>query len=269
MLRNFRGEVMADYDYSTPAREYDAGLFPFAQMFDCSDWRAGYSEFWDYERTKVKQFDAFEKEIVKRFEQYQLLLILLRKETPKEAVCQVFEKVNTGGVSLTVFELLTATYAADDFLLREDWAVREKRLKKHWVLRTLQSDDVLQAITLLATRDAGTRALPQRPRQTMPLGSVVSAKTFFVSRLQSINGGRTSSRRDSSGRPDFSTGRKSSVRMISPTVHRSPRLRRSSQCWGAGRERWGHYETRPLVLVWGLWGTLRWGQETRFAKDVP
>jgi hypothetical protein len=153
MLRNFRGEVMADADYSTPAREYAAGLFPFAQMFDCSDWRAGYSEFWDYDRTKVKQFDAFEKEIVKRFEQYQLPLILLRKETPKEAVCQVFEKVNTGGVSLTVFELLTATYAADDFLLRDDWAVREKRLKKHWVLGTLQSDDVLQAITLLATRE--------------------------------------------------------------------------------------------------------------------
>jgi hypothetical protein len=151
VLRNFRGEVIADY--STPAQEYAARFFPFAQMFDCSDWRSGYSECWDYDRTKVKEFDAFEKEVVKRFEQYQLPLILLRKETPKEAVCQVFEKVNTGGVSLTVFELLTATYAADDFLLRDDWAVREKRLKKHWVLGTLQSDDFLQAITLLATRE--------------------------------------------------------------------------------------------------------------------
>lgn len=161
MTRNFRGEVVADY--STPAKEYEASLFPFAQIFDCSDWRAGYSEFWDYDREKVKRFDAFEKEVVKRFEQYQVPLILLRKETPKEAVCQVFEKVNTGGVSLTVFELLTATYAADDFSLRDDWVVREKRLKKHWVLGSSQSDDFLQAVALLTTRarrqksiDAGT-----------------------------------------------------------------------------------------------------------------
>ena len=45
--------------------------------------------------------------------------INLDKSTPKEAVCQVFEKVNTGGVTLTVFELLTATYAVDDFELRK------------------------------------------------------------------------------------------------------------------------------------------------------
>jgi hypothetical protein len=37
------------------------------------------------------------------------------------------EKVNQGGVSLTVFELMTATFAADEFLLRDDWAAREKR----------------------------------------------------------------------------------------------------------------------------------------------
>jgi hypothetical protein len=36
-------------------------------------------------------------------------VIVLLRDTPKEAVCQVFEKVNTGGVSLTVFELVTAT----------------------------------------------------------------------------------------------------------------------------------------------------------------
>lgn len=38
-----------------------------------------------------------------------------------EAVCKVFENVNTGGVPLTVFELVTATYATRDFDLRKDW----------------------------------------------------------------------------------------------------------------------------------------------------
>jgi hypothetical protein len=150
IVRNFRGEVIADY--STAAKEYEAGLFPLAQVFDCSNWRSGHNEYWDYDRAKVKLFDAFEKEIVKRFELYQIPLILLRKETPKEAVCQVFEKVNTGGVSLTVFELLTATFAADDFNLREDWQERERRLYKYGLLHGIQSNDVLQAISLLATR---------------------------------------------------------------------------------------------------------------------
>jgi hypothetical protein len=34
---------------------------------------------------------------------------------------QIFENVNTGGVPLTVFELVTATFAADGFNLRDDW----------------------------------------------------------------------------------------------------------------------------------------------------
>ncbi len=101
--------------------------------------------------------------IVQRYQQYQVPLILLRKETPKEAVCQVFEKVNTGGVSLTVFELLTATYAVDDYPLREDWegkkdargrrvgSGRRDRLREHNALSSIESTDFLQAITLLAT----------------------------------------------------------------------------------------------------------------------
>lgn len=150
MVRNFRGEVTADY--STPEKEYENRLFPFARIFDYANWRRGYNNFWGHDSEKSKQFDEFETEIIDRFKQYQIPLILLRKDTPKEAVCQVFEKVNTGGVSLTVFELLTATYAIDNFSLRDDWAIHEKQLKKKEVLENIQSDDFLQTIALLATR---------------------------------------------------------------------------------------------------------------------
>ncbi len=61
--------------------------------------------------------------------------------------------MNTGGVALSVFELLTASFAADDFQLRDDWNAREQRLKaQHPVLRGLESDDFLQAISLLVTQ---------------------------------------------------------------------------------------------------------------------
>ena len=53
---------------------------------------------------------------------YQIPVIQIGNDVPKEAVCQVFENVNQGGVSLTVFELVTATFAADNFELRKDWA---------------------------------------------------------------------------------------------------------------------------------------------------
>ena len=154
---NFRREIITDY--STPEKEYESGLFPLSQVFNCADWRREYNKFWGWDSEKARLFDEFESEVVKRFEQYQVPLILMRKETPKEAVCQVFEKVNTGGVSLTVFELLTATYAADNFFLRDDWSERKKCFKGQRVLAKLESTDFLQTITLLATHARRLRSI--------------------------------------------------------------------------------------------------------------
>jgi hypothetical protein len=79
--------------------------------------------------------------------------IELARETPKGAVCEVFEKVNTGGVTLTVFELLTATFAADNHDLRADWKSQKSNWpsSSHKTLRGLSETDFLQIVTLLAT----------------------------------------------------------------------------------------------------------------------
>jgi len=150
ILRDFRGVPVADY--STPEKEFAADVFPLAQILDSSDWRNKYFKFWEFDREHIERFTEFDEQVIKRFEQYQLPAIVLVKETPKEAVCQVFEKVNTGGVSLTVFELLTATYAVSNYHLRDNWREREKRLRSEGVLKSLGSTDFLQSITLLATR---------------------------------------------------------------------------------------------------------------------
>ncbi len=156
-LLNFRGEVIADY--STPEREYEASLFPILSVFEDDDWRMAYSEFWDFDKERMKFYNEFSKRVLNAFKQYQVPLIALHQDTSKEAVCQVFEKVNTGGVSLTAFELLTATYAADDFNLRDDWfgnkerdvPGREQRLHKMRVLQRLANTDFLQVVALLHT----------------------------------------------------------------------------------------------------------------------
>jgi hypothetical protein len=152
-IRNFRGEVIADH--STTAHECAAQLLPLPLIFDTPGLTTWQMHYLNAEPTQLQErlarWNALMQAVIQRIQQYQVPLILLRKETPKEAVCQVFEKVNTGGVSLTVFELLTATYAADDFNLREDWMARAKRLRQQRVLGTVENDDFLQTVTLLTT----------------------------------------------------------------------------------------------------------------------
>ena len=157
-VKAFGGEITLDV--TTPEREYGADLFPVNRIFQSAEWRQAYNKHWQYAADRIQLYDQFEREVIKRFEQYQVPVIELKKETPKEAVCLVFERVNTGGVALNVFELLTASFAADDFQLRDDWNAREQRLKgQHPVLRHLQNDDFLQAISLLVTQTRRREAL--------------------------------------------------------------------------------------------------------------
>jgi hypothetical protein len=152
VVRDFRGQRLEDY--STAELEYQAHLFPLAKVFDPDDWSMGFQQYWDYDRDKIKLWHAFQREVVRHFDTYQVPVIELGRDTPRQAVCQVFEKVNTGGVTLTVFELLTATYAADEFDLRRHWA---EQCRAAWaapeyrILREVANTDFLQALTLLAT----------------------------------------------------------------------------------------------------------------------
>lgn len=157
----------ASVDVSTLQGQIGAGLFPLEIVLDAAKTRKWMRHFCATESgdtdTRIEQWDAFEEAVVHHFERYTVPSIELAKMTPKEAVCQVFEKVNTGGVSLTVFELLTATFAADDFALRDDWAEREKSLTEHHVLSSFRSTDFLQIISLLATYHRRASHLAHNP----------------------------------------------------------------------------------------------------------
>jgi len=159
-VRNFRGEVLDGQDYSTPELERGADMFPVRLLLDHSSQMPWMMAYLAQGAEQMAKWQAFYQAIIQPFMTYQVPVITMDRATPKEAVCQVFEKVNTGGVSLTVFELLTATFAADDFQLREAWYGDEKastegisqRLRKRRVLGTVENTDFLQTVTLLATR---------------------------------------------------------------------------------------------------------------------
>ena len=143
-----------DLDVSTDEKSFEAGLFPLEIVLDwerCATWRQGFYAHVNYNPAQLKFFNEFESKVLHRFHQYRVPIIELLQNTPKEAVCQVFENVNTGGVALTVFELMTATYAADDFELRKDWDRRAARMHKHAQLKGIDSDVFLMSLTLLAT----------------------------------------------------------------------------------------------------------------------
>lgn len=160
LVRGFGRDVRLDV--SSPEREFKQYLFPMNLIFDSDEWRMAYDEYWEYNQEKIRLFNRFNAEVIARFKQYDVPVIDLKKENPKEAVCLVFERVNTGGVALTVFELLTASFAAENFQLRDDWANREQRLKRRYpVLHNLQSDDFLQAISLLVTQNRRGNALEE------------------------------------------------------------------------------------------------------------
>ena len=180
----------------------------------------------------------------------------------------VFEKVNTGGVPLSVFDLVTATYAAEGFNLRSDWfgdistrnQGRHKKLTAKALLRDLEPTDFLQGISLLYTygRFSGTpdraegrtgkdvTAVSAKREQVLqlPLGSYQKWADLLHQGL--LQGNRTI----------FADGRIPSPKVSALSQPaRSPRGRHGASrrsVAGASYPKQGC----ALVLVWGCWRAL-------------
>ena len=102
-------------DLSAPANEYAKLMYPLTQVFDWDPWQDGFDEHWrgnEHEEVR-KTFRTFKHQVLENFKSYRVPVISLDRDTSKEAVCVVFEKVNTGGKALDAFELVTAMYAAE------------------------------------------------------------------------------------------------------------------------------------------------------------
>jgi hypothetical protein len=145
-----------DLDLSTRELECQQMMFPCREILNSDLWEESLQE---HAPEKFGTYMTFRRTVLGAFRSYLLPVIALGKTTSKEAVCLVFEKVNTGGVSLTVFELITASFAAEGYNLRDDWfgsslrkvVGRGQRLKKEPLLEPIENTDFVQAITLLHT----------------------------------------------------------------------------------------------------------------------
>ena len=141
-----------ELDISTREKEFEHHMFPLNIVYDYMEkevWQNDYQKYHNYDPAILSRYARFNVEVLMPIQSYKLPVITLIKTVPKEAVCQVFENVNTHGVTLTVFELVTATFAADDFELRKDWELREQTIKSQLVLSGVDATDYLTAMTLV------------------------------------------------------------------------------------------------------------------------
>lgn len=172
------------WDLSSREKEIEAEMFPLDIVLHSDatmEWQMEYLHPGPKHQERFEKWKRFHQEIVKAFQDYQVPIIRLVKSTRKEAVCQVFEKVNTGGVTLTVFELMTATYAVDNHPLRDDWRARKQDLKQYCVLDSFDETSFLQVVSLLATFDRRRQHSDEHPERDK--APAVSCKRRDILRL--------------------------------------------------------------------------------------
>jgi hypothetical protein len=173
MIRTDFGRKV-DLDLSTPEREYAALMYPVTKVFDWDKWQDGFDTYWrgDHNESVREEFRAFKRLVLENFKYYRVPVIALDKSTSKEAVCIVFEKVNTGGKPLDAFELVTAMYAASGHELRRDWYGDDSTMGRHrrlsealrpagsdtGILAQVSNTDFLQAVSLFHTREKRVEA---------------------------------------------------------------------------------------------------------------
>jgi hypothetical protein len=171
LTSNFGRDI--DLDLSTPDKEYEHKMFPLNIILDNSKtflWMQGFIQYYNNDGVITQKWMEFQGKIIMAVTLYKMPVILLDKSTPKEAVCQVFENVNTGGVSLTVFELVTAIFAMDDFELRKDWESRQAKYFNGDLLSIISATDFLTACTLLSTyKKGGTVSCKKKDVLNLPL----------------------------------------------------------------------------------------------------
>ena len=165
---NFGRDIVLDL--SSNELEYANLMYPTSEVFDLnSDWNIDFLEYWNKDDEIRNLFRQFLKTTLNNFKMYQVPVIALDKATSREAVCVVFEKVNTGGKPLDAFELVTAMYASSGHPLRTDWygdpdipkiGRKQRLIEAHrypgldkGIVGNVSSTDFLQAISLFHTRD--------------------------------------------------------------------------------------------------------------------
>jgi hypothetical protein len=172
-------------DLSTREREWQEAMLPLNVIFDFmafEDWADGFRGINPLGKELLQKARMT---AIKNIMKYSIPVIELDSNTTTEAVCTIFEKVNTGGVPLTVFELLVATYAAAGFKLVEDWEAQRKRMvdSTQGLLKNVDNVSYLTAVLVASQIRGGSRITCKR-------GDLLSmSEDTYVDNRESVTSG--------------------------------------------------------------------------------
>jgi len=284
IIRSGFGKTV-ELDLSTSTHEYKELMYPVSKVFDWDDWQDDFDQYWsgveDSEAHK-QLFRAFKKEILRNFTHYSVPVIELDHTTSKEAVCVVFEKVNTGGKPLDAFELVTAMYAADGHELRKDWYGADGvdgRLQRftnflrpadseEGILAKVSNTDFLQAISLFYTRER-RRAAEAEGKQGKDLPAVTGNRNALLSLpLDAYKQFEDKVEKGFEGAAKFLF--KLNIYRIKDLPYQSQIVPLAAIIADLG-DAWEHQANQDKLMVWywnGVFGELYGSAvETRIAKD--
>ncbi len=176
------------YELSTVEQELAAGALPLSILFDgdaLAKWKKDYlvqlsgNDMSQY-LVLDTQWDSLVKPWLDRVKTYPFPVVELRADMPLGAICHIFEKVNSTGVPLDVFDLCTAILWAKGFYLNEAWAKTRQQLDRANVLamqpHPLSGTYFLQGLSLLDSNRSQTRQSGRTHSRHLPQGRVDAAE---------------------------------------------------------------------------------------------
>jgi hypothetical protein len=184
-------------ELTTPEQELAAGALPLSLTFDANgelaEWMMNYLSL--RANDDMKQYKQLQKvwgNLVQpwldRIRSYPFPVIELRADMPLSAICHIFEKVNSQGLPLDVFDLCTAILWAQGFSLNEQWnnVIRDFKSKNVLQMQSFNGTAFLQGIALLDSLDR-KRANPKarlavacRKRDLMELDKTTIEKWWNI-----------------------------------------------------------------------------------------
>jgi hypothetical protein len=148
------------YRLTTAEDEMISGALPLGLLFDANgklaEWKKNYlvkqsNRDMDRYLELDKTWDGLVQPWLDRIRNYPFPVVELRADMPLAAICHIFEKVNSTGMPLDVFDLCTAILWAQGFYLNEKWDLTKKEFaaKKILPMQPLSGTAFLQCIALL------------------------------------------------------------------------------------------------------------------------
>ncbi|OUO47830.1 hypothetical protein B5F79_03170 [Olsenella sp. An285] len=259
-------------DLTSREREIEELMFPANLVFDSQerdDWFTEFIEHYGLKSGEYALWKHFKEDVLRTMEDYKIPVITLDKTTPREAVCKVFENVNTGGVSLTVFELVTAAFATYDFDLRGNWnkVVRPRICAEGKDIRT----DLMQGVDETTFLTSMTLYTTYRAKRAGTKGSTSCKKKDvlalryedYVANLDALLDGFDMARDLLIGECVFR------MRDLPYTTQLIPL---AATCAYIGRKTFDRQPVKATLRRWlwcGIFGEMYGGaNETRYANDI-